>query len=191
MTALVVLTACGDDDDAASPATTTTTTEARVGDPALRDELLAMLERDQAARTGAGGDLDAVDAANQARLVEVFDQHGWPGWELVGHDGSTAAWAIVQHADLDVDLQRRGLALLEAAVAAGDASPGDLAYLVDRVRVADGEPQVYGTQWEPSASGEWRPRTPIEDEEGVDARRAEAGLPPLADYLAELEALDG
>src|SRR3546814_2793073 len=62
-------------------------------------------------------------------LFRSFDEHGWPGWSLVGEDGSTAAWAIVQHADLDLDFQRRGLAMLEAAVDAGDASPGDLAYL--------------------------------------------------------------
>ncbi len=119
--------------------------EVEVEDPALRAELLAMLELDQAARTGAGADLDQVDATNQARITEIFDEHGWPGWSLVGDDSSTAAWAIVQHADLAPDLQRRGLDLLTAAVAAGDASPGDLAYLVDRVRVANGELQVYGT----------------------------------------------
>ena len=33
------------------------------------------------------------------------------------------------------------------AVAAADADPSDHAYLVDRVRVAKGEAQVYGTQW--------------------------------------------
>ena len=48
----------------------------------------------------------------------------------------------------------------EAAVAAGDASPGDLAYLTDRVLVAQGEPQVYGTQWGTNAAGEWEPAPP-------------------------------
>lgn len=150
-----------------------------------------MLERDQEVRSDMEADWSEVDDANQARIEEIFDEHGWPGWSLVGEDGSTAAWAIVQHADLDVDLQRRGLALLEEAVAAGDASPGDLAYLTDRVRVADGEAQVYGTQWEVTAEGEWVPRTPIDDEAGVDERRAAAGLDPLDVYLAELQSIDG
>ena len=167
--------ACSDDGSDATPTTT------GVGDAALRAELLAMMDEDQAGT----GDFNA----RQTRLAEIFDEHGWPGWQLVGEDGSTAAWLIVQHADLDVEFQRRGLALLEEAVAAGDASPGDLAYLVDRVRVADGQPQVYGTQWTPDAAGEWQPRTPIEDEANVDARRAEAGLGTLAEYLDELEAM--
>src|SRR3546814_2120205 len=96
-----------------------------------------MLEADQQVRSDMDADWDAVDVSNQERLAEIFDEHGWPGWSLVGEDGSTAAWAIVQHADLDLDFQRRGLAMLEAAVDAGDASPGDLAYLTDRVLVAE------------------------------------------------------
>jgi hypothetical protein len=48
---------------------------------------------------------------------------------------------LIQHADLQPDLQKQGLALLEAAVAADDASPGDLAYLTDRVLVAEGKPR--------------------------------------------------
>src|SRR3546814_13780913 len=104
-----------------------------------------MLEADQQVRSDMDADWDAVDVSNQERLAEIFDEHGWPGWSLVGQDGSTAAWAIVQHADLDLDFQRRGQELLEAAVDAGAASPGALAYLHDRVLVAEGQPQVYGT----------------------------------------------
>src|SRR3546814_810989 len=136
-------------------------------------------------------DWDAVDVSNQERLAEIFDEHGWPGWSLVGQDGSTAAWAIVQHADLDLDFQRRGLELLEAAVDAGDASPGDLAYLTDRVLVAEGKPQVYGTQWGLSVIGEPEPRTPIEDEANVDDRRAAAGLSTLDEYVEELQSAPG
>src|SRR3546814_2217898 len=96
-------------------------------EPELREELLAMREADQQVRSDVDADWDAVDVPNQERLAEIFDEHGWPGWSLVGEDGSTAAWAIVQHADLDLDFQRRGLAMPEAAGDAGDASPGDLA----------------------------------------------------------------
>lgn len=167
-------------------------------DVELRDDLLRRAALDQAVRGGPPPDgmsadevpsIDEVDASNQARIVEVFDEHGWPGWSLVGKRGSTAAWTIVQHADLDLDLQRRGLELLRAAVEAEDASEGDLAYLIDRVRVADGEPQVYGTQWSLTRSGRWIPRTPIEDRTGVDERRARAGLSPLSEYVEELRSM--
>lgn len=175
-------------------------TDAPVAEPALREELLAMLTLDQAVRTGTAppGDdrtpdeltaaWDETDRAHNARMIEILDRYGWPGWTLVGGDGAFAAWVLVQHADLDLPLQRRGLELMQAAVDAGDADPSDLAYLVDRVRVAEGEPQVYGTQWGSDASGEPEPRTPIEDPAGVDDRRASVGLGTIEAYLEELSA---
>ena len=168
-------------------------------DGALRQELLDMQQRDQLVRAGEqviadDGEtlvMDDVDRENRLRLSQIFDEHGWPGRQLVGEDGSTAAWVIVQHADLDLTFQQRGLDLLAAAVAAGDASPGDLAYLTDRVLVALGEPQEYGTQWMLGDDGRWQPRTAIAEPDTVDDRRAEAGLAPLADYLDELRAATG
>lgn len=174
-------------------------TTAPVADPALRKELLAMLVEDQAVRTGKAppGDdrtaeelsaaWDATDRRHGARMSEVLDEHGWPGWRLVGSDGAFAAWVLIQHADLDLPLQERGLALMGTAVQAGDADPSDYAYLVDRVRVAKNQPQVYGTQWNPDATGGPVPRTPIEDEAMVDVRRAEVGLGTLEEYLKELQ----
>ncbi|WBB51036.1 hypothetical protein O3597_11445 [Verrucosispora sp. WMMA2044] len=83
---------------------------------------------------------------------------------------------------------REALELLRAAVADGQASPGNLAYLEDRVAVAQGEPQTYGTQVRCGAHGPV-PATPIRDEAAVDSRRATAGLQPLAAYLDEMTAI--
>ncbi|HEY4606652.1 MAG TPA: DUF6624 domain-containing protein [Acidimicrobiia bacterium] len=164
----------------------------------LRQELLTMLAEDQAVRTGVAppgddrtadelfAEWDSVDSSNSARMGEILDEFGWPGWSMVGEDGAEAAWVLIQHADLQPDLQKRGLALLEAAVAADDASRGDLAYLTDRVLVAEGKPQIYGTQVSIDADGAITPRTPIEDEANVDARRAEAGLGALDAYYEEI-----
>lgn len=160
-------------------------------DPRLRAELLEMLRQDQEIRTldASQEDWDRVEMSNTERMREILDSHGWPGYALVGEDGARAAWALVQHADRDLDLQRRGLAMMTAAVEKGDADPSELAYLVDRVRVAERRPQVYGTQWETDPQGNWKPRTPIEDEARVDERRAEAGMKPLREYLEELKSL--
>lgn len=163
----------------------------------LREELLAMMAEDQAVRTGVappGDDRTAqemfdawpqVDADNALRMAEILDEFGWPGWSLVGEDGALAAWVLIQHADFNLDLQKRGLAMMRAAVEADDADPSDLAYLVDRVLVAEGKPQIYGTQLGIDADGEITPRTPIEDEVNVDARRAEVGLGTLEAYYEE------
>jgi hypothetical protein len=157
-------------------------------DPRLRAELLGMLKLDQEVRTldAAQEDWDRVEQANTERMRRILDTRGWPGYTMVGRDGAQAAWALIQHADRDLDLQRRGLELMRRAVENNDADPSDLAFLVDRVRVAEQRPQVYGTQWETRPDGTWRPRTRIEDEANVDERRAEAGLKPLKEYLEEL-----
>ena len=156
-----------------------------------------MMAEDQAVRTGVAPPGDArtaeelfaawaqVDVDNAARMREILDEFGWPGWSLVREDGAVAAWVLIQHADLQLDLQQRGLDLMRAAVEADDTDPSDLAYLIDRVLVAEGKPQLYGTQLGASPDGELAPRTPIQDEANVDARRAEMGLGTLEEYYEE------
>lgn len=165
-------------------------------DPALRRELLAMRDRDQEARQRLMAnhrpgepldhalveDVQAVDWAHIARMQVIIAEHGWPGRSLVGKDGATAAWLLVQHADADRAFQERCLALLETAVAAGEAEPSELAYLTDRLRCGAGLPQVYGTQLR-EHEGTYIP-LPIEDEVNVDVRRAAVGLGLLAEYVA-------
>jgi hypothetical protein len=190
---VVLLAGCsGQSADRAAPASTSgaattesspTTTRPPGFDQELHDELVAMLERDQSGRTG-GPDAEG-DAARTERLAEILDEHGWPTYDLVGEDGEEAAWAIAQHSDLDPAFQRRALELLRTAAAAGQASPGNLAYLEDRVAVAAGQPQTYGTQVGCAPEGP-QPATPLADPAGVDGLRAAAGLEPLADYLAEM-----
>ncbi len=162
----------------------TTTGTVTVAEPELRRELLAMMEEDQAEQTGEVATNNY--SARTDRLAEILDEHGWPGLDLVGEDGSTAAWVIAQHADLDPDLQQRALELLRAAAEEGQASKGDMAYLEDRVAVAAGDDQQYGTQIRCADDGTPVPATPIADDSSVDERRAEAGLPPLADYIDEM-----
>lgn len=158
-------------------------------DANLRDELLARAERDQAVRAAMPAGQWPQDLARQCRRVDtdntaflrsVIDAQGWPGRDLVGAEGADAAWLLCQHADADTEFQHRCLGLLAQAVAAGQAEPRHLAYLTDRVRVAQGRPQVYGTQYR-QGEGDVEP-APIEDPEHVDLRRAQVGLEPFAGY---------
>ncbi|MDF2710480.1 DUF6624 domain-containing protein [Nonomuraea muscovyensis] len=164
--------------------------ERPVEDAELHHELLRRMRRDQAVRTCAPlsspwtdeqhAECDAVDASNTAFLKRVIAQCGWPGRDLVGEEAAHAAWLLVQHADHDVAFQRSCLPLLEEAAVAGQASWADHAYLVDRVRVAEGRPQVYGTQYGMHAGR--LELQPVEDPDRLDERRARAGLGPHAEY---------
>jgi hypothetical protein len=168
---------------------------ASIGNPALRSEILAMATEDQAVRRpflqgGKPTDEDrekaiAADARHRARMKEIVAANGWPGRKLVGEDGAKAAWLLVQHADRDRAFQKQCLALLEKAVRAGDANGKELAYLTDRVAVAEGRKQTYGTQFS-GADPE-----PIEDEEHVDERRKSVGLPTMEEYRQQMKEMYG
>jgi hypothetical protein len=163
-------------------------------DAGLRDELLAMARADRDARRDlprvllsdepypvALRDLDAVHAA---RLWEILDDYEcWPGRRLVGDDGTEAAWMLVHHAVFDPELQRRSLEMLELAVDCDDAPARHLALLLDRVRTADGRPQLYGSQLVRADDGDGIEPWPIDDAALVDRRRAAVGLGPLDEYV--------
>ena len=174
-------------------------------DPELRAELVARMKAEQDARVelmrvaplnqpltpearqqpevkAALDRMEKVDRENLAWLKDVVEKHGWPGKALVGPDGAQGAFLIAQHAVSDLAFMARCLEGLKAAHTAGDADGQWVALMTDRLLVLkDKKKQRYGTQLEPK-DGKLVPQ-PIEDEANVDARRAELGLPPLADYL--------
>lgn len=165
-------------------------------DEALRAELLEMERVDRAVRgdlvvrgelhrDGYHPEMEAIHRTHNARIRAVIEEHGWPGYALVGEDGCRAAGFIVQHAILDPDLQRSCVGLLEQAIGRGEADPFMLALLTDRVRMGDGLPQIYGTQYVGAAAGGIEP-WPIAEPERVDERRRAVGLPPLAENTARL-----
>jgi hypothetical protein len=151
-------------------------------DEQLRAELLHRVEKDQAARKALDPDaMKEADGENLPWLKAVVAEHGWPGASLVGADGAHAAWLLAQHADAEPAFQRQCLDLMTAAVEANEATVRELAYLTDRVLLAEGQPQEYGTQVTRRGDA-WVPRD-LRDPDDVDARRAAADLEPLADYL--------
>lgn len=156
---------------------------------ALARELIAMTDKDRELQAGALADDFAaqlryrrVTVRNGDRLAAILDEHGWPTAALVGAEAARRAWLVAQHADRQLDLQRRALALLEEAVAAGDAEAAQLAMLRDRVLVNEGHPQRYGTQIAGVDGGAPVP-WPCESPEDLDARRAEVGLEPFAVHV--------
>jgi hypothetical protein len=129
--------------------------------------------------------LAEIDEANTKWLKGVVEKHGWLGKKLVGEKGAHDAWLLVQHADKDREFQKKCLALMKPLVEAGEVAKGDFAYLTDRVLVADGKKQLYGTQFH-EVKGKMEPQ-PIEDEANVDKRRKEMGLSSLAEYRKIIE----
>lgn len=163
---------------------------------ALRAALVSRGRQDQAVRDVflAGHHQDStdiqrmndVDTDNTRFLKRVVEQRGWPGRTMVGSDGATAAFLIVQHSS-DTLFMAAVLPLLEKAYARGDAEGQQVALLSDGVAVRRHQPQVYGTQAS-LVNGRFV-LDPIADSAHVDARRAQMGMPPVAAYMRILDSL--
>lgn len=161
----------------------------------LRNELLAMAAEDGRVRgeliaEGALGDgyhprMREVHEKNAKHLIEIIEGHGWPGRSLVGEDGAEAAWRIAQHAIGNPALQRRAATLLEKATTQGEMPAWQVAYLVDRIRMFEGKPQLYGSQFDWDESGELNP-CPIENPEQVNERRRSVDLGTIEERIRQM-----
>jgi hypothetical protein len=149
-------------------------TEEVRGEPAFRDGYHPTLER--------------LHREHAHVLAQIIDAHGWPHAGLVGEEAAAAAWLVAQHAIGQPAFQRRCRALLDAAVAAGQAPAWQAAYLGDRICFHEGRPQRFGLVVDWNDAGALDVIGGIDDAPHVDERRAALGLAPLAEHIARLRA---
>lgn len=124
----------------------------------LADELKRMAEIDQVAAYIPEGKYkewpsekwnqfkDSVFVSNQIRVEQIFEEHGFVGYDLAGKEGSGNFWLIVQHSDHHPDFQQSVLKKMKIEVEKQNADPSTYGLLVDRVNLNTGKKQVYGTQ---------------------------------------------
>lgn len=164
-----------------------------ISEPALLKDLRIRVEKDQAARkrwladqgsSALAADVDSVDAVNLVWLRRLIAEKGFPNAAQVGKEGVHLAWILLQHADQDPELQRGLVPILEQRFFSGELPGNDLARITDRVRMASGEPQTYGTQFD-WFSGDFKLPEPSRLVE-IDAARAKLGLMPLVDYVCTI-----
>jgi hypothetical protein len=163
-------------------------------DAQLRQQLLDMVEEQRRVHTDLTQTGEIYQGSPMApRLAEVvrrhalvfeaiIEEHGWPGKSLVEEDGSHAAWFLLQHAIERPEMQRKGLSMLRAAVARGEAPLAQAAYLEDKICFWERRPQRYGTQFDWDAEGRMRAWV-LQDPERVDEYRSAVGLGPLQERI--------
>ncbi len=140
----------------------------------------------KAARAEADALIAALSDETVRTVVSLVPAEGWFSNKIYGQDAATGAFLVVQHAD--TALQKRYLPALEAAANRGEALKWQYAMLYDRVAVAEGRPQRYGTQMH-CVDGRMVPET-TEDPERLEERRAPMGFrwPNYEAYLANFGA---
>jgi hypothetical protein len=133
--------------------------------------------------------LNASDAANQARVKAIIQRYGYPGKSLVGEPTNEAAWYVIQHSD-DVDTY---LPRIRKAAKKGELPYYLYAQMLDRQLMRGGKPQLYGTQ--ALSYNVTNPQTgqregqppfiwPIKNPAQVNERRQKAGFPTTVEANA-------
>lgn len=161
------------------------TPQAYATDDVTKSSLLEMRKEDQDAlkdKSLSDAQTGDIFKRHTAKLKAMVHTHGWPKISEVGEEASQGAWLLVQHADDDRSWQQEALKLMEPLVAQGEIKGSDVAYLKDRLSVAEHQPQPYGTQGQCGSSGTWQPFA-IEDPAGVDQRRLAMKMQTLQDYI--------
>jgi hypothetical protein len=157
--------------------------------PELRAELERRFEADQRGRQkliadprdrDVGSRVQHMDMDNLAWLKKLVKDNGIPTIAQVGETGVHWAWLLVQHADDDPQFQLSVQPIFAQRQEAGELPADDLARLTDRVLLAAGKPQRFGTQFDWYA-GQFKPKG-VGNIADIEANRQALGLMSLADY---------
>ena len=135
-------------------------------------------------------DYRPFDVRHTARLKQLLAGRGWFRLSEVGDKPAAAAFHMVQHSS-DLEFQKQALGLMEPLLKDREIDGSYYAMLYDRIATAEKRPQRYGTQGTTCDGGRYAVPSDLEDPSGLDARRAAANLPPMAEYLKSLDTLYG
>lgn len=162
---------------------------------ALVDELEEMARLDQVAAGIPQGQYKSLSdvqwmafkretfETNQLRLEEIFEKHGFVGYDVAGVNGSNHFWLMTQHCDHVPEFQVRVLDKMKIEVEAGNADPSRYAMLVDRVNLNTGKQQIYGTQVGYDTDKCQAFVKNLADADAVNELRSAVGLQSIEDYL--------
>jgi hypothetical protein len=125
--------------------------------------------------------INVKDSINLIKVEKIITENGWLGPDIVGKEGNSTLFLVIQHANTQTQLKY--LPMFREAVKKGKAQASDLALMEDRVLLAQGEKQIYGSQIGIDMITNEYILSPMIDPDNVDKRREEVGLMPLAEYL--------
>lgn len=125
--------------------------------------------------------MNEKDSINLLQIEKILNKYGWLGADVIGDQGNTTLFLVIQHSDLKTQLKY--LPMMREAVKNGNAKGDDFALLEDRIAMRQGKRQIYGSQIKiDDETGEFYVY-PIIEPEKVNERRAVVGLEPIEDYV--------
>ena len=127
--------------------------------------------------------IEYKDSINVLKVLKILDKRGWLGPEIIGSDGVTTMFLVIQHANINT--QELYLPMLRSACKENKLDPSDLAMLEDRVALGKGQLQIYGTQIGFDENKNEYYLLPVIDPDNLDTRRASVNLDPIYSYVID------
>lgn len=163
--------------------------------PELQQQLLKMAQQSQQIQTRQKSNATeilksmAIDITrlHTQTLNEIVKLQGWPTKAEVTEEGVQAAFELVSHSN-NLSFQQNMLPFIIQSYMDKQGISGEaVAIFTDKVSIAQGKNQVFGTQAD-LIDGEVV-FFQIENEDSVDQLRAQMGMQSLADYKKSLKNL--
>ena len=152
----------------------TTILKLKAKDDVLRERLI----QEGTLSDGYHPEMRALHNENIQTLNRLMEEYGFPGISTVGPEAYEAAFIIVQHAIDHPKIIKKHAKDLWHAAQSGDANMIHYAYLIDRIAVFEGRPQIYGTQFDWDESGQMSPIGDM-DFDAVNLKRKALGILPM------------
>lgn len=145
----------------------------------LRSQVMPLIEQ-----YGVGSaQMDSLDQVMRQQdsvalilVTDIIDQYGWLGISKIGTTANQALFLTIQHAP-DKSIREKYFPLLMVSASQGESSNADMATMLDRMLVENGQPQLYGTQSR-MVDGQLT-LYPVEKPQELGKRRKKVGLPKL------------
>lgn len=128
-------------------------------------------------------DLRKIQQSNLEYAQNILKGGFFPFKDLTSDKAYKSLFLTVQHSDT-IELMRYVAGIIQKAQP-HQVDKSDYAYLIDRIRIFEGKPQLFGTQF--------RKKNgvvsffDIENSSEIDSRRAELGMEPFEEYRKKTE----
>ena len=129
---------------------------------------------------------DSVGLDNQRRIKTLYSKYGYLGFKEVGKENSVKFWLPIQHADNNVEFQKKMLKAMKKQVKINNIHKRNYAMLEDRIAINTNQKQRFGSQVTYNDLGQAIPKNGLIDSLNIDRLRSEYELPSFKKYYNEM-----
>lgn len=132
----------------------------------------------------SASELTKINAGNVNLVKNIISEIGFPTITLTSQKAYKVAVLVILHSG-DLQLLSESIKILEN-VDTNSIQRKDIAYMIDKSRIIQDRPQLYGTQYKINKDGKFE-FMEIENPQELEKRRAEYGMESFFEYKKTVE----